>query len=82
MNQSMILQQISSLINCLYYDFCEKSEVAVNINCARKQRFMEHMIISVHLVDISMKISCQKETGFVGHAVLIVLLRAERFCHE
>jgi len=43
---------------------------------------MEHMIISVHLVGISMKISCEKETGFVGHAVLIMLLHADRFCHE
>jgi hypothetical protein len=44
--------------------------------------FTEHMIISVHLVDISTEISCEKETGFVGHAVLIMLLHAERFCHE
>jgi len=29
-----------------------------------------------------MKISCEKETGFVGNAVLIMLLYAERFCHE
>jgi len=40
------------------------------------------MIISVHLVDISVKISCEKENVFVGHAVLIMLLWAERFYHE
>ena len=43
---------------------------------------MEHMTITVHLIVISMKISCEKEMGFVGHAVLIMLLHAEGFCHE
>jgi hypothetical protein len=41
--------------------------------------FIENMIISFPLVDLSMKISCEDETGFVGHAVLTMLLHARNF---